>query len=239
MPDYSHLVGLLAEQDLSALALFRDRDWLLARSAEGFFVQIPAEEEKSAFDSLPFTNRWLQKENLLFPFHAHLPERALPSESWQPLATVLPFQKPPSALLGLSPSCLSVTLEISSTYHPSTAVLTSQKAAQFWLEKAFSFRLAPLRFAFSESQELLILGSPLPPLTGILLYQIGKLLIPSGLGLPAYLHHLDLEEALHLREDQIALLGKDSAEVILEEQFLPATRANFRTSFRYAEHHYH
>ena len=234
----SHLVGQIGSSDLPALGPFRSlAGWELAEDeAGGHWLRIPiTEENEKSFAQLPLLHRWTLRGNLLYRKAHQLPERAQPQSLWKPLSESLPFQKIPASLPACPPFPLPLTLVSSSVEVPPVALLTESDFALRWGEQSFAPRLEKLRFSVCENSEVIFLGSPLPPVEGTALYQLGRLLIPNGLALPDYLHHRDVEEAFALRDDEQVLLRPDgSGDRLLEEQLLPCTRAHLRASLAFS-----
>lgn len=234
MNEPSHFVGQIGESDLATLGLYRSKDgWEIAVDESGiYWLRIPANKDnESTFAKLPLIHRWTLQGELLFRRKHQLPDRVLPICPWKPLSEGLPFQKSTLCLPACPPAPLPLTLIHSSMEMEPLALLTESDRALRWAEQAFAPRLKPLQFSVCENSEVLFLGTPLPPIEGTAYYELGRLLIPSGWSLPDYLHHLDMEEAFALRDDERVLLRHDhSADRILREQLLPCTRANLRTS---------
>ncbi|WP_411844686.1 hypothetical protein AAFN60_11695 [Roseibacillus persicicus] len=228
------LVGLLAGKELPALGRYRaEQGWTVnAADEKHFWLRIPfTEKNRKAFEKLPLLHRWELREDLLYRRNHQLPEQSLPEGEWKPLCDALPFPRPATGLPACPPAPIIVQLVPSPLEQEPIALLTEGERAGKWSESAFLPRLKKLQFSVCETTEVLFLGFPLPPLEGTALYQIGRLLLPCGWALPDFIHPLDYEEAFSLRADELLLLRPDhTADRLLKEQLLPATRAYLRAS---------
>jgi hypothetical protein len=98
-------------------------------------------------------------------------------------------------------------------------------------------RLEPLRFALASDGRVCVRGEPLPSLPGESWVLHGSIALPAGFGFPEVCTSSWLESLLSLPKDGIALWPPDgAAEVLPPSAFVPATRANVRSSARNLAH---
>ena len=218
----------------AALGAVRDQPgWLAATDAAGaLWLRGPV-----AAGPLPLALRQLparaayqaDAQGRLFPQGARTPTGRLPALGWQPLAEFLPLEMPTAALPGQPPAPLPVQLVPARQLRPGTALLTTLAAWVAYAETAPMARLAALRFTASERGQVLLVGTPLPPLPGQEYWQTESLLLPAG-------RELALPLAARLLTDKLALAGTslllfDEAghyEVLALSDLHPATRAAVR-----------
>jgi hypothetical protein len=119
-------------------------------------------------------------EGRLFPDGKPTPTGRLPLLAWQPLARFIPLEMPTAALPGQHPAPMPVRLLPSGRPRPGAALLTTLAALQSYAEAAPAVRLAGLRFAVSARGQALVLGTPLPPISGQEYWLSAGLLLPAG-----------------------------------------------------------
>jgi hypothetical protein len=228
------LVVTLKSRDLAALAPHRHRDgWEIAMSEnDTCFLKIPpTTQNENSLTLLPCLTRWTldQKgqKNHLIPLGKQLPTAILPPLPWLPLASFLPLTTTKIQENETFFGHLGFALIPSHQNQPATALRLPFQTFSTWAETAPAPRLAQLTFALSDTQETLVIGSPLPPLPGQTYYQIHQLLIPCGLALPDFI----LAQDLATSPEQLHLIDRDSTvHSIPRELCLPATRSTIRTT---------
>lgn len=226
-------VVTLKSRDLAALAPHRHRDgWEIAMSEnDTCFLKVPpTTQNENSLAILPCLNRWtLEKSDHLIPLGKQLPTATLPPLSWLPLASLLPITTTKIQENETFFGHLGFALIPSHKNHPATALRLPFQIFSTWADTAPTPRLAQLTFALSDTQETLVIGSPLPPLPGQTYYQIHQLLIPCGLALPDFI----LAQDLATSPDQLLLIDHENTiHTIPRELCLPATRSTIRTTAR-------
>lgn len=231
-------LALLAAADLPAVGPHRHRDaWEVAQeSDDNWLLKVPNTTENTAIlGKLPCLQRWhLEVTNKLVPFGKSLPNKALPSLSWLPVSTILPVIPERSQTNEQFFGHVSFSLVPASQPREIDAIRLPFSDFASWAELAPAFRLHRLNFALSSEGLALVLGTPPPPLPAECYYLCGKLLIPSGYGLPNHLSPHFLEA----RSDHYLLVEKDSSvHSIGAELLVPATRSSVRlTSGSFSGH---
>lgn len=179
---------------------------------------------------LPAEARYhLDAAGRLFPVGRATPIGELPSElAWQPMRTFAPLTLPVAALPGQLPAPAPAALVPLPKARPGAAILTTLAAWQQYADTAPAIRLQALLFAVAGPRRVLVLGTPLPPVPGLELWQHGRLLLPAGLGFGSEL----LMELVtrRLRPDaEYLLFGPDGGwERVPETHLVPATRSAVR-----------
>ena len=223
------IVALFKAEDLPSLAAHRHRDdWEVGLSEDGTcFLRVPqSSSNQDHLGVLPCLKRWTVDESgNLIPFGKSLPEGQLPQLNWLPLSSLLPAIPATVSENEDFFGHLSFSLIPDSHSKEPQALRLSLSTLAQWAETAPAVRLDRLKFAVSENDDTLILGTPLPPLQGRTYYQDHQLLIPCGFALPSYL----LAEDLNASRDQLLLIEDDhTVHTIGSELFVPASRAAIR-----------
>jgi len=176
------IIFSLDKKDKAALATVRCSKGLMAAENDLFiWLKGIAEPVDIALQQLPVKNRYTAdgQGNLFLP-GGLTPIGVLPTLSWQTLASFIPVEAPVSALPGKTDKGIPIRLVPSTQTREGAALLTSLTAWKHYAETAPAIRLAPLRFAVSESNEVFITGHPLPPLPGREYWACGNILLPGG-----------------------------------------------------------
>ena len=226
-------VGRIATADLGTLAAHRALPGWSMRSdgpAE-FWLRVPMEDEE-IFRKLPLSGRWAAGDDrLLVRDGRFVPEAVLPSDGWVSPATIVSVTPPARGGAGMPPPAIAFQLEPVDADHPARALICQARAFAEWAETAFAPRLDRLRFAVCEDGRAFITGHPLPAMAGSTFYQLGRLWLPCGYGLPDYAWPELIEESQGLGRNRMAIFQRDgSFEEVDEENLVPVTRAAVRTT---------
>ena len=139
----------------------------------------------------------------LTPIGHLLATNDLPNADWRPLAELLPIDVPPA----LSPAAVKrmpLRLMRSGVEKPAAALLTDFDAFAAWCDTAPAIRLKPLRIALQRPR-VLVIGTPLPPLAGVALYEAAGILVPCGYALSPAVDAASLRVLLSLSSGDLAL----------------------------------
>lgn len=226
------IVALFKTRDLPALAAYRHHDgWEVSLSEDDTcFVRLRHTDSEEELLPLPCLKRWILSENSqLIPVGKTLPERTLPTLSWLPLHNLLPAiplaSKDNEEFFGH----LSFTLRADTELREPAGLVLDFSTFANWVETAPEPRLNRLTFAVSEEGKVIVLGTPLPPLSGASIYQESQILLPSGLALPPYILPEDLSEGSR----EFLMIEKDgTVHRIGSELFITASRAAVRLTSR-------
>lgn len=170
----------------------------------------------------------LDEEGYLFLTGAVTPVEKLPALIWQPVATFITIEAPVSFLPGKTNSKACIYLKNSHEERPGIALLTTLSAWKSYGETAPDIRLKSLRFAVSENEEVLITGTPLPPLPGQEYWSYENLLLPSGYDFEIPVMATLVGQQLHGNDDIIVFDAGAGWQRIPASYFVPATRSSIR-----------
>ncbi|MCD9015550.1 hypothetical protein [Parachryseolinea silvisoli] len=216
--------------DAPALATVRHLPQLQAATDDAcVWLRIDGPADKAVWQ-LPAQQRYLANaDGVLFPVGHVTPIGKLPKLKWKKLTDFMPLKPPVSAMPGIAQALYTVKLVPSTKDHDSAALFVTFDAWQHYVLAAPAARLARLRFAVSERREVLILGTPLPPLPGLACWRQNDLILPTGWDFEApFLGEL-VTRRLNPQGD--AILYIDTAghwQRILHTQFVPASRSAVR-----------
>jgi len=147
--------------------------WLKGPGNNGVF--------QTALNSLPAAaNYVVDDKGRLFPRGKQTPVGTLGELAWEPLADFISVEMPVSAMPGETSLKVPLNLSRSTIEREIYAIKTTLKDWRAYAETAPAVRLQQLRFAISETKEVLILGSPLPALRGKLYWLNRNFLLPAG-----------------------------------------------------------
>lgn len=147
---------------------------------------------------------------------------------WLALFEIL-VPTPPKEILSGSISPRALVLVDSIDFSEPNVLMLRGDEFISWATTAAEIRLRPLKFCKTESNKILIWGTPLPPLQGARWNEFSGIAVPAGKiwepRVPADL----LRHILGGTAGSLTLLhGDETMEVIHEECWLPATRTNLR-----------
>jgi hypothetical protein len=178
------LILVLSQTDKAALGSVRCLPGLQAAEAEGFiWVRgIPALEKIDLrIRQLPGLHTYLlDADNNLFPPGGLTPVGKLKSLNWVALSSFVTVELPVSALPGKIDQQHAIRLVPSGRSQAGNALLTDLETWKAYAEHASLVRLQQTRFAVSEKNKVLIIGSPLPALPGREYVLQDTLLLPCG-----------------------------------------------------------
>ncbi|RSK36272.1 hypothetical protein [Hymenobacter metallilatus] len=226
------LILVLPAARHAALATVRDQPGLhcaLAPDGRLWLRGLPPEPPLPV-QQLPAEARYhLDAAGRLFPVGRATPTGQLPAGlAWQPVRTFAPLGLPVAALPSLVPAPAPAALVPLPEARPGAAILTTLAALQQYAETAPAIRLERLRFAVAGPRRVLVLGTPLPPVPGLELWQHGQLLLPAGLGFESELVAALVVQQLSPGTDFV-LFGPDGGwERVAETNLVPATRSAVR-----------
>jgi hypothetical protein len=160
-----------------------------------------------------------------------IPQGTLPIVMWSAFSSIAELHPQPAAL----PADLKLTVPVrlirSSYQEQPSAMLVPIQAWSAYASTAPMIRLAPLRFAVRADGNVLILGSPLPPLAGVYLIDRAGLLLPCGYIWEPNLEPEIVRRSMNLAAKDLALFNLDgSYEWIPAESAVAASRGGARRS---------
>jgi hypothetical protein len=178
------LIMVLSQTDKTALGSVRCLSGLQAAEEEGFiWVRgIPAQEQIDVLiRQLPALHTYvLDEENYLFPPGGLTPVGKLKPLKWELLSSYITVELPVSALPGKVNQQHPIRLVPLGQSQAGNALLTDLATWKAYGEEAPLVRLQQTRFAVSQNNKVLIVGSPLPALPGKEYVLHDTLLLPCG-----------------------------------------------------------
>lgn len=181
---------------------------------------------------LPGGTRYeLQDDGSLTPAGKRVPTGMLPKGNWQAIAEFFVLHPQPSALAAEAGSPADLLLVRSSDELPASILMTSFSTWADWAQRAPLLRLSPLTFAASFEGHTIVRGSPLPAIAGRRFTEISGVAIPCGFEFSPAVDSASLRKLVMCDADDLILFQEDGSwEVIAENEFVPATRANVRAT---------
>ncbi|KAA2245565.1 hypothetical protein F0L74_06310 [Chitinophaga agrisoli] len=224
---------VLAHQDVAALGAVRDLEGLRAAThGEELWVRgisIAARAELK-LQQLPTLHTYmLDEQERLFPPGKPTPIGQLPRVRWRTLKEFMPVTLPVSAMPGALPAPYPIQLAPCSTPQEGNALLTDLATWKTYAEGAPQVRLQPLRFAVSENNTVLILGTPLPPVPGREYFLRDNILLPCGFEFDPPVIAALVARKLNPQQQNLLLFDTEGQwEQIPPEYFVPCTRSAIR-----------
>jgi hypothetical protein len=164
---------------------------------------------------------------------SRIPDRNLPPATWRPIKETVGVKLPVAALAGEARQKIQLRLVRNGAEQKAAAL---QVRLDTWVQYATTapaIRLKSLRFAAMEERAVLILGHPLPGISGKRYAEDSGIFVPCGFTWSPGVDAAVLRELLELKENDIALLAEDNThQMIHAEQFVPASRSAARATQR-------
>jgi hypothetical protein len=227
------LILVLSQTDKAALGSVRCLPGLQAASADGFiWVRgIPALEKIDLrIRQLPGLHTYLlDADDNLFPPGGLTPVGKLKSLNWVALSLFITVELPVSALPGKLDQQHAIRLIPFGRSQTGNALLTDLGTWKAYAEHASLVRLQQTRFAVSEKNKVLIIGSPLPALPGREYVLQGTLLLPCGYDFdPPVISNLVITRLDPLKEALLLFDTNGAWEKIPKTAFVHSTRSAIR-----------
>lgn len=177
------MIIVLSMADISALGSIRTwPDLRVAIAGDDIWVRgIPPDTTQAQLHKLPAKRAFLAdtQERLFLP-GKHTPHDTLKKMSWEAIASFIKVELPVSAMPATSDNRYAVRL--SPTPHTSDpfAILTTLEHWKAYADTAPLIRLQRLSFAVCETGEVLVIGTPVPPIPGSVFTLLDHILLPAG-----------------------------------------------------------
>jgi len=161
----------------------------------------------------------------------HVPHGYLPTGPWHPLAEWLGITLEPAGLAGKAGEKASVRLVRSSSPREANVLLVPLAVWRDYGVSAPQVRLERWSFAVNDSGEVVIRGTPLPPLPGQPFVERDGVAVPAGWDWAPPVDAAVLREVLGLAAGDLALLRPDGAwDRVPADAFVRAVRSAIRLS---------
>ena len=193
---------------------------------------IDADNIPLLLQQLPSIGRYYEDaQKRLFPVGGLTPIGTLAAGEWQPIKQFIPVEVPSSAFPGKTDKQYRIQLIPAETEHKAAALLADLIAWKNYVEGAPQIRLDQLQFAVSATNEVLIIGYPLPPIPGRAYWKQDLLLIPNGYDFDLSNMANLLNTALNQAQDAYLLFQETGTyQKVFLEQLVPTTRSAVRLS---------
>ena len=180
--------------------------------------------------SIPNAERFIiQADRQLTRPGETVPSAQLPDGYWQPLRSWLSLKMPVAGFAAQTDQ--RVMLKLVRSTRPMLANLM-QTSWERWLAYAITapaVRLSRLGFAVSENADVLIRGTPLPPIPGRLFIEDNGVIVPIGWQFDPNVGSNVVRKVLNLDETEMALFSEEgSFERVPVSAFVQATRSAVR-----------
>ncbi len=225
----------LAREDAACVAALRlEREVEVGETENALWLRGRHTDEhlQSKLRRLPAVARyeWLAPD-LLRQVDRRITAERLPNLNWQPLSAWSKVASPVAALPAQAPARVPLRLIRSSDEREPELLLAAFGDFKQFAADAPEVRLNPLQFAVNSRGEVLIRGTPLPPLPGRRFVLHGGVAVPAGFswtpavsaGLLALCFGASGEELIVWNED-------NTVSRLHAEQFVPASRSAVRTT---------
>jgi MoxR-vWA-beta-propeller ternary system domain bpX2 len=204
----------------------RDRIWLRTVN--------PAEALRKKLRGLPGALLFaVSGDGQLCRIGSRVPRGHLPEGPWIELSTWLEVRLPTAALPAELPNRIPLSLVADQVYRESNLLLTSLAEWTAYGVTAPQVRLDRWHFAVSEKGDVIVRGTPLPPLAGTRLVEEHGIAVPSGWHWSPAVDADVLTSLFQLATHDVLLwTPQGRRERIAAEQFVRATRSAIRLSAR-------
>jgi hypothetical protein len=221
----------VAKEDAAALADLRLlRGIEVAEAADQTWLRGPSGDDalSTLLAALPAIGRyeWYPQKKRLRRLNERLSATPLPELFWQPLQQWSPVDAPASALPGHRPDPVMPTLVRSEREQEASVIVTSLAELESFVRNAAQVRMDRLQFAAAADGQVIIRGSPLPPVTGrrYVLHE-GSVAVPAGYGWTPDVSAKVLKTLFNVSATALVIWNDDGTITSLpEEQFIPVTR---------------
>ncbi|QDU59382.1 hypothetical protein Pan216_02100 [Planctomycetes bacterium Pan216] len=168
--------------------------------------------------------------------HQLVPKGRIPEGPWHPLAEWMSVSLAPAGFAGELADRRKLTLVRGGTVRDATLLLTSVHAWRDYAASAPRVRLDPLVFAMNRSGDVIIKGSPLPPLVGTRYVERDGVAVEAGWTWEPALEPIVVAQAFGIEEGDLVLLTRDRGwQHLGAGDFVRATRQAARASFEVAD----
>jgi hypothetical protein len=171
----------------------------------------------------------INEADLLFLPGKVTPVGKLPALEWKPIADFISVAMPVTALPGETGKKVPIRIIATEIMQRGDALMLALDTWKAYAEAAPAVRLAQLRFAVSDNNEVLIMGHPLPPLPGREYWLRDNMLIPNGYRFEIPLAGTFLSARQNPNDDGFLLFDKaGNWQKIYHSFFVPAARTAIR-----------
>jgi MoxR-vWA-beta-propeller ternary system domain bpX2 len=224
---------LLPQESLPALGPLRRVSGVTAcERREGVWLQGPAAdvELEAALRALPGGRRYtVLADGQLVAAGTRVPHGYLPEGPWLPLPEWFGVRLDPASLAGRPGPGILLQLVPSSKFREAAVLLTTLDAWSAYAGTAPQIRLDRWSFALSDAGEVIVRGTPLPPIRGLAFVESEGIAVPAGWTWTPLVDAAVLRDLLGLEPGDLALLRPDGPwDRLPADVFVRATRSAVR-----------
>ena len=250
MPTIQWMTSVPVTESASLHCLVQSTNVKLSLKDELVWLRGEAESEEAMSEidqrlrAIPGAERFLVVgTNLLRPIDALLPTSACPEGPWQSPSSILRVDLPAAGLGGRTSDGIRIDVVRSATTIANSALAPTILECEFstwshWALQASETRLSALAFACDADGKTMVLGNPLPPVSGKRWIEYGNVAVEIGHSWVPSVSVETLNHALAASSGAIHFLGPDGQLCVLgRSSFVMATRSSVRaTANRLAVH---
>lgn len=168
------------------------------------------------------------EDGQLIPLDAQLPEGKISIDDWTPISDWITISLPTKRIPAIDPGRAKLGLVRSHRVRSPGLLRTNLNDWVSYVRHESRARLSRLRYLASREQ-VLIMGDPLPTVSGEYFYLIDRIATPVGFAWSPPLDSSVLEQRFALDQDDIAILLPDGGHVIVaKNEFVVATRSSIQ-----------
>jgi hypothetical protein len=225
-------------------ALARIRTWSNLKIAfetttlwiKGFdFAQLQSMEVKSIRDKMCY----YEKEGKLCLINSILPERNIPAVLWSSIDRALPLKLPSfnHNYFGIHES-IETKIVPSDKEYEVEAMLAHTSVLNKYIVKAPEIRLSRLKWTLLNNDKVFLMGKPILPLQGEVLWRRQNMFFPAGYDLELSVLNELIASKLNPESDQFILWSKEGSYALIpKNQFSNLSLSSFKQSIKtYALH---
>jgi len=224
--NYIDCLGAIRQWDNVKLGFDGDRVWAKDLNL--------AQINSISIKSIPRKQVFYLKDNKLYLKDSLLPHCKVPSLLWTPVERALPLSLPSynNNYFGLDKK-IDIGLDRSEEEREVFALKTSISHLRSYIESAPAMRLNRLYWTIIEdTAEVLIIGTPLLPLTGAIYWKLDNMLLPAGYNFKYYYLLNDIRKKINAEDAWIIWSVENTYCIINKNDFEPLSLSSFRKSVK-------
>jgi hypothetical protein len=188
---------------------------------------------EKAILALPGRRFQVLSDGQLTPAGALVPHGRLPDGPWMPVSQWLSIDVEPAAFAARVEEKVALRLVRGGPPQESNVLLTSADAWSRYAVAAPQVRLDRWAFAMDDRGNVLVRGTPLPPLGGVRFVERNGVAAPAGWTWRPAIDASVLQKVLRLADGDLALFHTDGSwDRLAADGFVRATRSAVRLSMR-------
>lgn len=238
--EYFLLIERSREEELASL-----RGWVnisLAREEDMIWLKGFTETQIESIEVkvIPFVRAYYARNGSLYPLHKQLPERSIPSLSWDAIAASLPLVRPAynDHFFGINDQLIPALVP-SETEHEPVGMMVMIADLLAYTNSAPAIRLEPMIWTAINNDKAFVVGAPVLPVRGDVYWYREGIFIPSGFELNYTMLAKEIYQSIEPDETQWLIWNTDqSYSRVPKNVFTRLSRSSVRESVvKYALSH--